>query len=155
MIKITDGAAELKQVKTKKKSATKEDPAALYLVMTFLCLTKAEKVTPDILGGIAQVFWRDDPDKNPLLMGIKSVTSASKVEHATLQFAGVIFDKCVQLQKWEFTPRAHGMIDLKFDAIVKEPTRDQRLGMLAKMIKPGLLEVEGELDLLEQMESGE
>tara|TARA_R110002072_G_scaffold295787_1_gene466969 strand:+ start:145 stop:648 length:504 start_codon:yes stop_codon:yes gene_type:complete len=154
MIKITDGQAELKVVKTRKEGKG-EESKILGLDMTFACVTKAEGVTPDIFGNPSQVFWDDDEEKNPLFFGLKAITSDSKVKNATLQFAGNVFDHSATLSKWAFRPCAHGMIQLTFLASVSDPTRDQRIGVLAKLLKPGKLEVEGELNLLDQMNDDE
>lgn len=152
MIKISDIEAELKKVSTRKEGKG-EGEKDLFLDMRFVCSTKAKGVTPDIFGDRAQVFWRDNADKDPLFFGIKSIVSDSKVDSATLVFCGIEFEKTVTLKGWRVTPRAHGMIDLSFVASVHEPTREQRHGVTEAMRTPGRLEVEGELDLLELMEA--
>jgi len=153
LIKITDGAAELKFVKTRKEGKG-EDRKILGLDMQFVCTTKAKGVTPDILGSPAQVFWQTGKEKEALFLGLATCTSKSKVKNATLQFAGIVFENEITLSNWKFTPRAHGMIDLSFKASVEDPTIDQR-SIITKCTKSGRLEVEGELDLIDQMESDE
>jgi len=154
MIKITDGAAVLKSLTPKKEGKGKE-AKILAIHMTFTCIAKAKGVTPDIFGNASQVFWDKEKDKNPLFFGLMSITSNSKVRNATLQFAGIVFDKEATLSKWVLKPRAHGMVELQFLATISDPTRDQRIGSLAQLGKQGKLEVEGVLDLNELMEESE
>lgn len=125
----------------------------LGLDMKFICSTKAEGVTPDLFGDPSQVFWREGEDKDPLFFGLKQITSASKVENATLSFGGIKFENTVTLKKWAIVPRAHQMIDLTFTASINGPTEKQRLGILEKLRQHGALKVEGELDLIDLMEA--